>query len=132
MALVKKNSLGEMGVHFYELNGVVEAIECSVAEYDALGLPGAGAPSLPEGAKWLHSIKRPKFDTQDGTLGEGQYGSDGNGTAWVRPVGGVEVLAKEEDIINDEPNNKALDDMGKQSKLMERKGAPLIEIKKWR
>ena len=118
-----------MGVHFYELNGVVEAVECSVAEYDALALPNAGQPKLPEGAKWLQSIKRPKFDTLDGTLGEGEYGDDGKGIAWVRPVGGVEVLAKIEDIVADEPNDKALADMGRQLELTKKNKVSLIKIK---
>ena len=114
MKFIKVIKLGEMGIHFYELGGVVEAIECSVEEYDALALPNASSPLFPEGAVWLQSIKRPKFDTPDGTLREGEYGDDGKGIAWVRPFGGMEVLTKVENIVEDEPNIQALDDINKQ------------------
>lgn len=117
-----------MGVHFYELNGKVEALECSVEEYDSLALPNAGSPPLPQGAKWLQSIKRPKFDTSDGTLGEGEYALDGKGIAWVRPIGGTEVLTKEENIVNDEPNEQGQKDIEKQLITTPQ----MVEIKKWR
>lgn len=126
MSYVKKDNLGEMGVHLYRLDGKVHAVECSVEEYDSLALPDAGAPKLPDGAEWIQSIKRPKFDTPDGTLGEGEYGTDGKGICWIRPVGGTEVLAKEEDIVNDEPNEKAVSDITRQSLTTK----TMIEIEK--
>lgn len=126
MAYVRKDNLGEMGVHFYELDGAVNAFECSVEEYEALGKKEATQPKLPEGARWIHSIKRPRFDTADGTLGEGEYGVDGKGICWVRPIGGTEVLTNEEDFIDHEPNEKALEDMSRQQMTT----SVMVEIKK--
>ena len=117
MKLTKVEKIGEMAIHFYELNGVVEAQECTLEEYASLALPGAGAPNLPEGAKWVQSIQRVKFDTPDGTVGEGEYGIDET-NAIVNLPGTQELVIPASEIDKDIISEKGIEIVNKQSQPM--------------
>lgn len=72
--LQKVNIIGVKYVHIFRNEAGILEIECTKEEYDALGLPGAGAPDItPKGYEWVTSQGRNKYDTASGDLEDGQY-----------------------------------------------------------
>jgi len=86
--LTKKNIIGEQAWHVFEKDGVQVKEECSVAEYDSLGLPN---PPKIEKAGYTHvySYKDWKYDTPSGRLEVGTY------VEW-----GDQILVRKENLKN--------------------------------
>lgn len=101
MELTKINTVGRWYFHQYELDGEFYTQECTKEEYDALALPGASAPNLPKGAKWINSQgNAAKFDTPSGFIENGQY-AEVNGLNIVKIAGVQAVPIEQKDITQD-------------------------------
>lgn len=89
--LEKREYLGEGFFHYFKENktGDVVSVECTRAEYEALGEPGSAQPFM-KGCTWDHSAGGTvKVDSADGFLGEGEYTVKGNEVFAV--LGGSEM-----------------------------------------
>lgn len=96
--ITKRHPIGEWHGHYYELDGVVSFQECTKEEYEALALPGAGAPNVP--GKWLVSKGgMVKFDTENGFLQEADYWEPEEGKVVIN-LDGVGCLASTADILD--------------------------------
>lgn len=109
LSLAKKNIIGEHAFHVFIKDGVEIRVPCSLEEYAALGLKGAGAPPTPEGYTWKLSFRDNKFDTPSGFLEDGQYAEE-NGRYVVKLAGHrgrISVFAT--DIIDDVISDKGIE-----------------------
>jgi hypothetical protein len=71
-------------------NDAVEEHPMSIADYKALGQPGAGPPVNPTGdpgAVWLKAGARDAYDTVDGQLAPGQVAEWGHGPDYCNDPG---------------------------------------------
>ncbi len=96
--LTKVNHLGQWHGHFFEVDGKEVMVECSLEEYRALGVKGAGAPPGP--GKWLYSSGRMrKFDTNTGFIQEGQWAEVEDGKILVA-IGYDQAFVEPHDIVD--------------------------------
>lgn len=87
MKLQKIQQTGMWFGHFYKDKAGARAfVECTEAEYLALGLKGAGKPDVP--GEWICSGHYMKFDTPSGQLDDGCY-ADMGGVALANVAGMV-------------------------------------------
>ena len=85
---IKHNIIGEQAWHVFEKDGVELKEECSVAEYDSLGL--SNPPKIEkEGYTHPYSYKDWKYDTPSGRLEKGTY------VEWQG-----QILVRKEDLKN--------------------------------
>jgi hypothetical protein len=84
--LTKIEIVGERTFHYFRNVATQEIVRvpCTNAEYNALGMEGAGQPSNGEGFVWINSAREPKYDTPDGDLTADSYAILGSGQHVVR------------------------------------------------
>lgn len=68
--LTEVGQVGERCFHYFtnQSTGEVVRVPCTDEEYNALSLPGAGAPAYQKGFVWKSSTREIKYDTPDGDL----------------------------------------------------------------
>lgn len=109
--LQQVNAVGERCFHYFtnQSTGEVVRVPCTDAEYDALALPGAGAPSYKKDFVWKSSTREIKYDTPDGDLPPDSFYTLDDGKHLVRLAGkkpfelahveAAEIVNGEADII---------------------------------
>lgn len=75
VAVKKISIIGKRWFHVFKNGGgkLVE-VECSVQEYADLAKKDAGQPKK-QGMTWVSSYETLKFDTQDGSIHDGEFAS---------------------------------------------------------
>lgn len=99
--LTEITPVGSSYFHQYQLNGEFYNVECTQAEYEALGLKGATAPSLPNGAVWVNSFAGIKFNTASGRIENNQFCAAGSLQAVKLPGKPVGYVTSEK-VVNNE------------------------------
>lgn len=104
MELELKTPIGEKAFNvFKNQSGAEEKVEISLESYSGLGEHDSGQPSK-DGCVWVYSYKSLAFDTDSGSLEDGQYADCGEHYA-VKLPGINEVLvdknAMHEGVLDD-------------------------------